>query len=169
MPEAWHRSFADRGPLAIFSVSRWIYVVAGYQFFNSRPWRQSVQEICPLLAMFWWTLEICLLVSKSVKAACALVFTDLVGNLCVLSWFGPDLFQRIEPLLSTFRRVGLESHWNALLEPDIDGRGEKSATSNPDVKPCSNNQHREAMWTWTNSGRSASVVLSSYLDRVLVS
>lgn len=71
--------------------------------------------------------------------------------------------------MSTFRRVGVEGDWNALLEPDIDGRGEKSATSNPDVKSCSNDQHREVVWIWTNSGSSASMVLSSYVDRVLVS
>lgn len=46
----------------------------------------------------------------------------------------PDLFQRNEPNLKTFRRVVLAGNWNAVLDYDLDCM-RKIGYENPTVKP----------------------------------
>jgi len=139
------------------------------------------------------------LFSRNLHASCSLVFSDPTGRLCVvdatiegrafrfIGVYGPnatselpDFFRRIEPYVTSSRRVVLTGDWNAVLDPRVD-RGEGSrATNNLDAKHFRDfverfdlvDKHREehpdkVEWTWTGRGASGRQ-LSSYIDRVLV-
>ena len=79
------------------------------------------------------------LISRSLNAACTLVFADPAGRLCVvdatikgeafrlIGVYGPNLqservsfFSRIDPFVTSSRRVVLVGDWNAVLDPNID-------------------------------------------------
>lgn len=49
------------------------------------------------------------------------------GNTC-------DLFRQIQPFLTISRRVVLAADWNAVLDPDIYRKAERSESNYPDVK-----------------------------------
>ena len=138
------------------------------------------------------------LICRGLSASCSLVFSDPEGRLCVLDatikgrafrFIGvygpnanselPDFFRRIEPFMTSSRRLVLAGDWNAVLDPKIDRGGARRDTNNLDAKLFRNFVERfdladkfreehpnKVEWTWT--GRGASGQLSSYLDRVLV-
>ena len=138
------------------------------------------------------------LINRNLKATCSLVFSDPAGRLCVLDatikdkafrFIGvygpnvtselPEFFQRIEPFMTSSRRLILAGDWNAVLDPMIDRGGARRVTNNLDARHFRKFVERfdladkfrelhpnQVEWTWT--ARGASAQLFSYLDRVLV-
>ena len=140
------------------------------------------------------------LISHSLKATCSLVFADPAGRICVvditikedtfrlIGVYAPNcqaerisFFQRIDPFVTSSKRVVLAGDWNAVLDPSIDREGNRGPnTNNLDVIPFRDlidrvdlvdkfrNEHpNKIVWTWTNRG-SSNVQHSSYIDRVLI-
>ena len=91
----------------------------------------------------------------------------------------PYFFRRIKPFVTSSRRTVLVRDWNIVLDPNLNREGPRWVTNNLAAKyfrefvarldlvnKFQKKHPSKVEWIWT--GRGASSLLSSYLNRVLV-